>query len=110
MMWLILLMVGCGPTCKDACQKIYAETLCARDMGGAPPDIMIDACVRQCRVLAVDWTSTDTASGWEEKSTAGDYTWIDCVMGSSCEDLENPCQCDLILETEDGDECRDQTP
>ena len=86
MRWVILslCLLGCGPTCKDACEKLYDPTLCAVDTI-IDPSLHIEACVRRCRDHKTVGMRMDTGGPVEEFSSS--YDWVDCVMEATCDEL-----------------------
>ena len=68
MKWLLLFSVcclmGCPPTCKNACEKVYSDIYCGFN-NGVPEDIMMDACRKRCRMHKTSGTARvlDTGSG-----------------------------------------------
>lgn len=75
---------GCSPTCKDACEKIYAETLCAKETSHSS-EVLIPGCIHRCRDHKNVGFEMDTDGPAEDFSQA--YDWVNCVMEAECDEL-----------------------
>ncbi len=90
------LLGGCGPSCQEACNKIWAKSECDIQVPGVSQDSMYNDCVDHCE-NALDTPGELRGYDPEERQTDSTTVeletdkqaavWMDCVVETACEDL-----------------------
>lgn len=94
-------LAGCGkPTsCQSACQLAFLESECSLRVPGRNQDELVRECTRECnRALRTTGelggydpnnpNSVDRSRSFELQNEKQAAVWIDCVMETSCFDLD----------------------
>lgn len=93
-----LLAAGCGANCQDACNKIYAPSECDIKVPNVSWESMYDDCVEDCEsalsnpgeLNGYDPEERDVTGEREElKTDKQAAVWMDCVVETACEDIND---------------------
>jgi hypothetical protein len=93
-----LVLQACGSNCQQACARAFDESQCAVKIPGEDADDLFSECTRECTVALR--TPGDTKNyDPDERNVSGKTVtldneqqaavWMDCVEGTSCEDLND---------------------
>lgn len=97
----VLSLVGCGPNCRDACDKLYgdADGQCNINVIGSEGDAGAASLIQECQATCDGAMSkTGPVGTYNPNSNAdADQTidnekqaalWMDCVVEEACDNLE----------------------
>ncbi|MFT7519741.1 MAG: hypothetical protein ACI9MC_001884 [Kiritimatiellia bacterium] len=95
--------VGCGEdtrSCQSACSRAFKSSECGIPVPGEESGSLIKDCIRECETALRltgelgnydpdDRNSVDRSTRYQLQNEKQSAVWMDCVMETSCEALED---------------------